>query len=57
MDIISIYFDYKDFKYLRLDGTTKKDERDRRMELFNNPNSEYHIFLLSTRAGGLGLNL
>jgi len=36
MDIISIYFDYKDFKYLRLDGTTKKDERDRRMELFNN---------------------
>jgi ATP-dependent helicase STH1/SNF2 len=57
MDIMQKYFEYRGFKHLRLDGTTKAEDRDKRRELFNLPNSEYHIFLLSTRAGGLGLNL
>jgi len=57
MDIMELYFEYKDFKYLRLDGSTKADERGERVALFNKPDSEYNIFLLSTRAGGLGLNL
>ncbi|CAG9314111.1 SMARCA4_1 [Blepharisma stoltei] len=57
MDIMSMYFEYRGFKYLRLDGTTKPEDRDLRMMLFNSENSEYYIFLLSTRAGGLGLNL
>jgi SNF2 family DNA or RNA helicase len=57
MDIMQIYFDYKGIKHLRLDGSTKADDRGDRMALFNKPNSEYDIFLLSTRAGGLGLNL
>jgi ATP-dependent helicase STH1/SNF2 len=57
MDILQIYFNFRGFNHLRLDGTTKAEERDRRRDLFNSPNSEYHIFLLSTRAGGLGLNL
>ena len=57
MDIMELYFDYKGFKFLRLDGSTKADERGERVALFNKENSEYDIFLLSTRAGGLGLNL
>lgn len=57
MDIMVLYFEYRGFKYLRLDGTTKVEERDKQMQIFNSENSEYYIFLLSTRAGGLGLNL
>lgn len=43
--------------YLRLDGATKADERKELLDLFTAPESPYFIFLLSTRAGGLGLNL
>jgi SNF2 family DNA or RNA helicase len=32
-------------------------QREKRMYMFNDPDSPYFIFLLSTRAGGLGLNL
>lgn len=44
-------------KYLRLDGTTKADERGVKMAQFNEKDSPYNVFILSTRAGGLGLNL
>lgn len=44
-------------RYLRLDGTTKAEDRGHLLQLFNAPNSIYRVFLLSTRAGGLGLNL
>jgi SNF2 family DNA or RNA helicase len=57
MDIMQLFFDYKGFKHLRLDGNTKADDRGNQMEMFNDPNSEFKIFILSTRAGGLGLNL
>lgn len=43
--------------YLRLDGTTKAEDRGDLLRKFNDPGSEYFLFLLSTRAGGLGLNL
>ena len=49
--------DYKGYRYLRLDGGTKAESRDEATKLFNAVNSPYDIFLLSTRAGGLGLNL
>ena len=57
MTILEDYLQFKDFKYLRLDGATRGDDRGSLLEKFNRPNSEYFIFLLSTRAGGLGLNL
>ena len=57
MTILERFFEYKKFAYLRLDGSTVSDEREKRMYQFNDPNSPYFIFLLSTRAGGLGLNL
>lgn len=57
MDIMESYFEYRGWRYLRLDGSTKSEDREARIQLFNQENSIYNIFLLSTRAGGLGLNL
>merc|ERR1711899_279504 len=57
MTIIEDYFNFKQYKFLRLDGMTKSDERADMLKVFNDKESEYFIFLLSTRAGGLGLNL
>jgi hypothetical protein len=45
------------YKYLRLDGTTKSEDRGQLLQMFNDPESDYFLFILSTRAGGLGLNL
>ncbi|KAK8943780.1 Chromatin structure-remodeling complex protein SYD [Platanthera guangdongensis] len=57
MNILEIYLDMYGYKYLRLDGSTKTEERGAKLKMFNAPDSEYFMFLLSTRAGGLGLNL
>lgn len=57
MTIIEDYLSWRTFQYLRLDGMTKAEDRGDLLKKFNDPNSEYFIFLLSTRAGGLGLNL
>eukprot|EP00917_Polyrhabdina_sp_WS-2016_P011193 GHVP01024750.1.p1 GENE.GHVP01024750.1~~GHVP01024750.1.p1 ORF type:complete len:970 (+),score=210.15 GHVP01024750.1:736-3645(+) len=43
--------------YLRLDGSIVNEVRQERIAEFNNPESPKRIFILSTRAGGLGLNL
>ena len=53
----SYYFDYRGYRFLRLDGSTKAGERAEYTRLFNMPDSEYFLFMLSTRAGGLGMNL
>jgi len=57
MTILEDYFALRGYLSLRLDGSTPADEREKRMYRFNSPDSPYFIFLLSTRAGGLGLNL
>lgn len=57
MNIMEDFLRLRGLKYLRLDGATKSDDRSDLLKLFNNPDSEYFCFLLSTRAGGLGLNL
>lgn len=57
MTILEDYFAYRGYLSLRLDGSTPAEEREKRMYKFNSPDSPYFIFLLSTRAGGLGLNL
>lgn len=57
MTILEDYLSWRNFTYLRLDGTTKADERGELLKKFNKPGSEFFVFLLSTRAGGLGLNL
>ena len=57
MDIMEDFLRMKGFKYMRLDGSTKTEDRTGMLKLFNDPDSDYFCFLLSTRAGGLGLNL
>ncbi|KAL7274633.1 transcriptional regulator [Rhizina undulata] len=57
MNIMEDFLHLRGFKYLRLDGSTKADDRSLLLKKFNAPESPYFIFLLSTRAGGLGLNL
>lgn len=57
LDILEDYCIYRDYKYCRLDGNTELDDREKYIEEFTKPNSEKFIFLISTRAGGLGLNL
>lgn len=57
LDILAEYLSIKGFQYQRLDGSTKSELRQQAMDHFNAPGSEDFCFLLSTRAGGLGINL
>ncbi|VAH14534.1 unnamed protein product [Triticum turgidum subsp. durum] len=57
LDILEDYLMYRGYQYCRIDGNTGGDDRDASIEAFNKPGSEKFIFLLSTRAGGLGINL
>ncbi|XP_030758143.1 ATP-dependent helicase brm-like [Sitophilus oryzae] len=57
MTIMEDYLTYRGFGYLRLDGATKAEDRGDLLKKFNDKTTEYFLFLLSTRAGGLGLNL
>jgi SWI/SNF-related matrix-associated actin-dependent regulator of chromatin subfamily A member 5 len=45
------------FKHLRFDGGTSRARRNLDIRLFNQRDSDYKVMLLSTRAGGLGINL
>ncbi|KAH6652567.1 SNF2 family N-terminal domain-containing protein [Truncatella angustata] len=56
IDLMEEYLTYRNYKYCRLDGSTKlEDRRDTVADFQTRP--EIFIFLLSTRAGGLGINL
>ena len=57
LDILADYLRLRGFQFQRLDGSTRADLRHQAMEHFNAPGSEDFCFLLSTRAGGLGINL
>jgi ATP-dependent helicase STH1/SNF2 len=57
MTVMEDFLTMEDHHYIRLDGSTKSEDRSELLKKFNAPNSPYFIFLLSTRAGGLGLNL
>ncbi|KAL8820904.1 MAG: hypothetical protein Q9191_007419 [Dirinaria sp. TL-2023a] len=56
IDLMEEYLTYRNYKYLRLDGSTKlEDRRDTVHDFQTRP--DIFVFLLSTRAGGLGINL
>lgn len=57
LDILEDYLMYRGYQYCRIDGNTGGEDRDASIEAFNKPGSEKFVFLLSTRAGGLGINL
>jgi chromodomain-helicase-DNA-binding protein 1 len=57
LDIISDYMRLRGWQHQRLDGSTPSQQRHQAMEHFNAEGSTDFAFLLSTRAGGLGINL
>merc|ERR1719273_541737 len=56
LDILEQYLRIRGHKYLRLDGSTPVTERQLMIDQYNSDESIF-IFILSTRAGGLGINL
>lgn len=57
MDLIQDWLHFQNIDVCRLDGSTPQSEREEQIALFNDSRSPYKVFLLSTRAGGLGINL
>ena len=57
LDILGDYMEYRGHAYQRLDGTIAAAPRRIAIDHFNAPESNDFCFLLSTRAGGLGINL
>lgn len=57
LDILEDYCVFKGHQYCRIDGSTPHEERIASIDEYNKPGSEKFIFLLTTRAGGLGINL
>ncbi|KAJ4313163.1 hypothetical protein N0V94_007092 [Neodidymelliopsis sp. IMI 364377] len=57
-DLLSLISNHGEkFRHLRLDGGTGRARRNLDIRLFNQAGSDYKVMLLSTRAGGLGINL
>ncbi len=57
LDILEDYSQFKGYVTCRIDGDTSLEMREEYITEFTKPNSKIFLFLLSTRAGGLGLNL
>uniref|UniRef100_A0A8C4WFQ2 Chromodomain helicase DNA binding protein 2 n=2 Tax=Gopherus TaxID=38771 RepID=A0A8C4WFQ2_9SAUR len=57
LDILAEYLAIKHYPFQRLDGSIKGEIRKQALDHFNAEGSEDFCFLLSTRAGGLGINL
>ena len=57
LDILEDYCNYRIYNYCRIDGSTDMTSRDMQIDAFMAEKSQKYIFLLSTRAGGLGINL
>lgn len=57
LNIIEDYLRLRGHRYRRLDGSTNRVQRMIDIEQFNRPGSKDFIYILNTRAGGLGVNL
>ncbi|GAA5907695.1 hypothetical protein JCM6882_008950 [Rhodosporidiobolus microsporus] len=57
MDLLKDLMETTQYKYLSLDGSVPQDDRMPLVDEFNDPDSDVFCFLISTRAGGVGLNL
>ncbi|EFY89684.1 putative helicase-DNA-binding protein [Metarhizium acridum CQMa 102] len=57
LDIIEDFLIGIGYQYRRLDGNLSSLEKQRRIDAYNEPGSAIFAFLLSTRAGGVGINL
>ena len=56
LDVLEVYLNYRGHKYLRMDGTTPVQDRLELIDQYNK-DPEIFLFILSTKAGGLGINL
>jgi chromodomain-helicase-DNA-binding protein 7 len=56
IDLISEYCEFRDFRYERLDGRVRGTDRQKAIDRFEREEDSF-LFLLSTRAGGVGINL
>merc|ERR1719272_613423 len=56
LDIFEDFLNLRGYRYVRLDGSSSRTQRTLDLRVFNKEGSEVFIFLMSTRAGGLGLN-
>ncbi|KAI7863815.1 SNF2 family N-terminal domain-containing protein [Spinellus fusiger] len=57
LDILEDYCWWKGYEYCRIDGQASQEDRIEAIDDYNRPGSDKFIFLLTTRAGGLGINL
>ena len=57
LDILEDYMVWRGYQYARIDGSTPQVDREEMMRVYNEDNSPKFVFILSTRAGGLGINL
>uniref|UniRef100_A0A182SAQ5 Helicase C-terminal domain-containing protein n=1 Tax=Anopheles maculatus TaxID=74869 RepID=A0A182SAQ5_9DIPT len=57
LDILMDYLDWREYEYCVLSGATENEKRLAQMDEFNRPGSSKFVFLLTTRAGGVGINL
>lgn len=57
LELMGTTSDASKLRYLRFDGSTQRAKRNLTIRMFNDQRSEYKIMLISTRAGGLGINL
>lgn len=54
LDILDDYLNFRGHSYRRLDGSTSHEQRAVEIDEFNAPDSDIFVYLISTRAGGLG---
>jgi len=57
LDIIDDYLNMRGYAFARLDGSTNRVQRMIHIQEFNKKDSPYFCFIMSTRAGGMGINL
>ncbi|CAH8559549.1 unnamed protein product [Dicrocoelium dendriticum] len=57
LDLLEDFLDFEGYKFERIDGAVTGQMRQDAIDRFNAPDSPSFVFLLSTRAGGLGINL
>lgn len=57
LDLFQTLCEHKGYQYCRLDGDTTIKDRLKIVDRFNSKESQYQVFLLTSRAGGIGLNL
>ena len=57
LTLLEEYLKFNNYRYEKIDGSVKARERQNAIDRFANPDKKRDVFLLSTKAGGVGINL